>query len=334
MYGIIYKIINKVNNKIYIGQTVQGFDKRYSCKGDDIERVFNFNNNRKNRNTSYNSKLYNAIKKYGFSSFEVNKIFDLAFSKEELDIKEKYWIDYYKCCNRNNGYNFTCGGNEYTFSEDVKSYLKVKIKENALKGEDCHSATFTNKQIYNIKKDLFDGENPREIMDKYNISYKNLKRVIDLDAWGSVGVEYNYCITKIVIPPIAIPKIIAFDKCMNIIEEFGDIKEAVKKTKISESCIYACYSFGIHTCKNYVFLRQDENFEQNIIKKKKLLIENNIFMVGLIGSDGEILKLYNSNKEASDDLNLDGSSISKVYNGKMNMTNGYKFKKIFVDEII
>lgn len=29
VYGVIYKITNKVNNKVYIGQTVLGFKKRY-----------------------------------------------------------------------------------------------------------------------------------------------------------------------------------------------------------------------------------------------------------------------------------------------------------------
>ena len=40
----------------------------------------------------YNSFLLNAFNKYGVENFEVNDMFDVAFSKEELDIKEKSWI--------------------------------------------------------------------------------------------------------------------------------------------------------------------------------------------------------------------------------------------------
>ena len=82
-YGIIYKITNKLNNKVYIGQTTRklGFDRRYS---------YNLYRNTKN------AHLKSSIDKYGIDNFEINKMFDVAYSKEELDEKEKYWIKYYK----------------------------------------------------------------------------------------------------------------------------------------------------------------------------------------------------------------------------------------------
>ena len=35
VHGIIYKIENLVNHKVYIGQTTQGFNKRYNYSGKD-----------------------------------------------------------------------------------------------------------------------------------------------------------------------------------------------------------------------------------------------------------------------------------------------------------
>lgn len=92
IYGIIYKITNKVNGKTYIGQTIHNFDKRYSGS---IE------------NTN-NKHLKRSIDKYGIENFEVNKQIDVAFSREELNIKEKCWIAIYDSFN--NGYNMTTGG--------------------------------------------------------------------------------------------------------------------------------------------------------------------------------------------------------------------------------
>ena len=52
VYGIIYVIRNKVNNKLYIGQTTnkKGFNGRYHFKGEGIEKVYNFNKYSKDKN--------------------------------------------------------------------------------------------------------------------------------------------------------------------------------------------------------------------------------------------------------------------------------------------
>lgn len=40
IYGYIYKIKNTIDDKIYIGQAINGFNNRYNRKGNGIERVF------------------------------------------------------------------------------------------------------------------------------------------------------------------------------------------------------------------------------------------------------------------------------------------------------
>ena len=42
VYGVIYKITNKVNKKCYIGQSIYKFNERYSRSGNGIERVYKF----------------------------------------------------------------------------------------------------------------------------------------------------------------------------------------------------------------------------------------------------------------------------------------------------
>jgi group I intron endonuclease len=108
-YGIIYKITNIITNKVYIGQTITTFKKRYNKGGDsNIERVYNTHKYNKEHNFSYNKHLLSSIEKYGLDSFDVDVEFDIAYSKEELDFKEDYWIIYFDSIN--NGYNNRRGG--------------------------------------------------------------------------------------------------------------------------------------------------------------------------------------------------------------------------------
>lgn len=122
VYGYIYKIRNTVNEKVYIGLTTNGFDKRYSRHGEGIERVYNYHASRKRREEPYNKHLLNSIEKHGFEAFEIIKEFDIAYSEEELKEKEKYWISYYKCNDRNYGYNRTEGGDSCSKGEDNPKY--------------------------------------------------------------------------------------------------------------------------------------------------------------------------------------------------------------------
>src|ERR1017187_3973629 len=87
---IIYKVTNLINNKIYIGQTIQNLIKRWAC------------------HCSKGNILFSAIKKYGKENFIIEQI-DSALSIEELNEKEVYWIKELNCI-APNGYNLRLGG--------------------------------------------------------------------------------------------------------------------------------------------------------------------------------------------------------------------------------
>lgn len=134
-YGVIYKITNKVNLKVYIGQTTneRGFDGRYDFSGVGIERVHKTLLCCKKIEKPYNSHLLGAIEMYGCENFEVNKVLDVAFSKQELDIKEVMYISKYKSINRNFGYNFTTGGGNGKQSKEVRLWSSLsRIGKNML----------------------------------------------------------------------------------------------------------------------------------------------------------------------------------------------------------
>lgn len=84
---VIYKITNNVNGKIYIGKDSRN-RKSYMGSGQSIK---------------------NAISKYGIENF-TKDIIDSADSLEELNQKERMWIDYYRSYIPSIGYNRGLGG--------------------------------------------------------------------------------------------------------------------------------------------------------------------------------------------------------------------------------
>jgi len=92
-FGIIYKTINLVNNKVYIGQTVQFLNARKNTHFSDKRNYY----------------FHNALHKYGRESF-VWEIIEHCDSKEELDEMEFHYIKQYHSNDREHGYNMTLGG--------------------------------------------------------------------------------------------------------------------------------------------------------------------------------------------------------------------------------
>ncbi|MGM7722533.1 helix-turn-helix domain-containing protein [Metabacillus sp. Hm71] len=107
---IIYTATNKVNGKIYVGQTIQVFKNRKKQ-----HRVVAYNPEAKN----YNSKFYRAIRKYGWDVFEW-KVIDKADTQGELDNKEKYWISHFNCLDDSFGYNQQEGGSGGSPTKEVR----------------------------------------------------------------------------------------------------------------------------------------------------------------------------------------------------------------------
>lgn len=99
VFGFVYMILNKTNNKKYIGQTVRLLEKRI------YEYKSSFNTG--NHNNSY---LYNSFKKHGWDNFEFS-IIDTAQTIEELNSKEIRYIIQYKTTDKKFGYNIESGGN-------------------------------------------------------------------------------------------------------------------------------------------------------------------------------------------------------------------------------
>lgn len=152
VYGIIYKITNKINNKVYIGQTIIGFDRRYD-NTDWWEKT-------------HNAHLKSSVQKYGINNFIIDKIYDIAFSKTELDIKEKSYIILFKSNDRLFGYNKKDGGANGKHSKESK--IKMSIAHSGVKPsfESRLKMSIARKGKQTGNKNPMYGKNPLALMTK------------------------------------------------------------------------------------------------------------------------------------------------------------------------
>lgn len=134
---VIYKIENKINKKIYIGQTIN-FKQRKNYHKEEAFRE---------KSKAYNRPLYKDIREFGIENFEIT-IIDTADTLEELNEKEKFWINKFDCYQRNNkGYNQIKGGLNKVSTKEVREKMS-----NAQKGPKNWNYGLTDEKSHNAKK--------------------------------------------------------------------------------------------------------------------------------------------------------------------------------------
>lgn len=130
---IIYKITNRLNGKVYIGQT------RYSLEHRMAQHF-------RRADAGDNTHLYQAIRKYGRDAFEFC-ILCRAYSKDELNRLETFYIQQYDSIKT--GYNMVDGGDNNVMdlpgvkathdatmrSEEVRQKLSQTMKRKVRNGE-------------------------------------------------------------------------------------------------------------------------------------------------------------------------------------------------------
>lgn len=138
----IYSIINTANGKIYVGQTKQGYLKRFAqhlCPADGSPR------------------LRNAVKKHGKKVF-VCELLDIALDRHTANEKEKMWIKLLGTYANKNGYNLSMGGSIGEFNEETLKKMSDSHKgeKNHFYGK--HHTEETKAYLSKIKKGRFTGK--------------------------------------------------------------------------------------------------------------------------------------------------------------------------------
>jgi group I intron endonuclease len=148
----IYQIKNLINNKIYIGSTI------------NLKQRFNDHKKLLRHNKHPNKHLQSSWIKHG----EINFLFEMI-EKVDVDLllnREQHYIDLYSANDKNNGYNLSkIAGNTlgYKFSEESKikmSMAKINhVNQNKLK-EKTDSIEFHYLKLEEKQKTNLDINNP------------------------------------------------------------------------------------------------------------------------------------------------------------------------------
>jgi group I intron endonuclease len=122
--GFIYKIINNINKKVYIGKTSKTIEKRYS------DHLYNLK-------YDCDHYIYKAMRKYGLESFSIESLCEC--DNQNLDKAEKFYINYFNS-QIPNGYNMTSGGTggDTSKSPNYKKWNEKVLSEGVFSGSNNH----------------------------------------------------------------------------------------------------------------------------------------------------------------------------------------------------
>ena len=159
----IYRIRNKIDDKIYIGSTKVPKKREY-------QHFYSLKNN-----NHCNKHLQSAWNKYGESNF----VFEIL---EEVDLKDQYIVEQqylHKLSPFNEkGYNL-CRNARYGHGEFKN-------------GEDNFLSKHTNKQVIYLKKLLAEEDySLKKLSDLTGIDVNNITNIKRFASWKDVGSQYN-----------------------------------------------------------------------------------------------------------------------------------------------
>lgn len=147
---IVYRITNRINNKIYIGaHKTHNINDDYMGSGTGIKR---------------------AIKKYGIENFEKTILFELNSEQEMYDKEAELVTEEF--INRSDNYNAKTGGKiAYVYSQETKELISRRTKE-------CQTVVFgrirTEQTREKISKTLSGRKLSQETRNKMSASRKGV----------------------------------------------------------------------------------------------------------------------------------------------------------------
>lgn len=235
----IYKIENKINGKIYIGQSIEiehRWQKHLAANDDFV--------------------IHKALKKYGKENFDFSIIEEC--NSLELDNKEKYWIDYYNSLIPN-GYNMIPGGSQGLGLAKGKPVQQYDLKGNFIaEYPSAHQASSATG--INFSSICACCRNEISHTKEFQWKCTNDKNKI-------INIINNH--EAIIVER----KVYQYNLDGKLIKIYNNLNEASINSGISKSIICKVCRFQGNTAGGYVWRYEGNNFSDHKTKPKNRVVE-------------------------------------------------------------
>ena len=284
----IYKIQNKINNMIYIGQS--------------IDILYRFKAHKKSYD---NLAIHKAMQEYGIENFTFEIVEEC--SREKLDEREKYWISYYD--SYRNGYNRTSGGSGTPLNK-TKKVLQYDVEGNFI-------------QSFNSEKEAADflDTDPRYISNcclhkantlmNYQFCFEGDENSIQKNPKQNPGAD------KIPVSKYSLDGI--------FICNYDSIREAAKENGNDVKGISECCRKLAFSCQGFLWTYFGDPAPSPYNSRKAHSTTSR--KVDQYDLEGNYLKTFDTCKEASEAVGLtSGTCIVRACSGKLKTAKGYIWK--------
>lgn len=293
----IYKITCTLDGKVYIGQSVQP-DRRW---GEHLRTL--------KKNEHANLLLQRAWNKHGGESF-THSILEWC-DINEVDDREKYWIQNFRSNTLEFGYNLDGGGNLNKSHHEItkEKMRRIAKKSGRWQGE--------NHPLFGVKLTEQEKIERKKYLVAYWSNHENklkFKQKKKLNNNIHVAIEAKRV------------KIVQLSLGGEFIAEYDSMADAAKTNKTNLPHISDCCNNKRKSAGGFIWVLKENYLKENYKINPSQLSLNKKLRIAKLTLEGDIIAVYNY----SELRNLNGVSTSKIMccvKGTRNIHAGFKWKE-------
>jgi group I intron endonuclease len=236
----------------------------------------------------HNKRLQNFVNKYGIEVLKFN-IVELVLDVNDLISREQFWIDYYESWRSKRGFNI-CKVAGSTLGLKMTDSHKDACRKRMIGNKHSEGRKWTEEE----KKEI--GERSKQFWKNNPSKKENMVKTLSEQRKGK-------------------PQWV--DTPHPMLGKFGEDNPNYGKKRTKEFCELMRKRALENNGMKGVKLPQERINQISESKKKP---------VALIDDEGNILKEYESQKEATIELELTQGAVARVCKGEYKQTKGYRFK--------